>query len=109
MTILRNVIGTLDSRLVACPNVKPVPSFAGHELEHVPKKLRDFFDPNMLQISESERFLFDQMIPSDREALSDVLAEPPETEGLSADRDFRDRLRSRELPRRSAACLGRLP
>ena len=33
------------------------------------KKLIDFFDQNMLQLFESERFLFDQMIPSDREAL----------------------------------------
>jgi hypothetical protein len=39
------------------------------DLEHVPKKLIDFFDKNMLQLFESERFLFDQMIPSDREAL----------------------------------------
>ena len=39
------------------------------KLEHVPKKLRDFFDQNMLQLFESERFLFDQMISSDREAL----------------------------------------
>ena len=38
-------------------------------LEHVPKKFIDFFDQNMLQVFESERFLFDQMIPSDREAL----------------------------------------
>jgi hypothetical protein len=37
--------------------------------EHVPKKLTDFFDQNMLQLVELERFLFDQMIPSDREAL----------------------------------------
>ncbi len=37
-------------------------------LEHVPKKLTDFFDQNMLQLVELERFLFDQMIPSDREA-----------------------------------------
>jgi hypothetical protein len=38
-------------------------------LEHVPKKLTDFFDLNMLQVFESERFLFDQMILSAREAL----------------------------------------
>jgi len=38
-------------------------------LEHVPKKLLDFFDQNMLQLFESERFLFDQMISSDQEAL----------------------------------------
>jgi hypothetical protein len=37
--------------------------------EHVPKKLAGFFDQNILQLFESERFLFDQMIPSDREAL----------------------------------------
>jgi len=38
-------------------------------LERVPKKLTDFFDQNMLHLFESVRFLFDQMIPSDREAL----------------------------------------
>jgi len=31
-------------------------------LEHVPKKLIDFSDQNMLQLFEFERFLFDQMI-----------------------------------------------
>ncbi|QBR70486.1 hypothetical protein CU048_03455 [Beijerinckiaceae bacterium] len=30
--------------------------------EHVPKKLTDFFDQNLLQLVELERFLFDQMI-----------------------------------------------
>ncbi|MGH6846502.1 MAG: hypothetical protein ACREC0_03395 [Methylocella sp.] len=38
-------------------------------LEHVPKNLIDFFDQNMLHLIEFERFIFDQMIPSDREAL----------------------------------------
>jgi hypothetical protein len=38
-------------------------------IAHVPKKLLDFFDQNMLEFFESERFLFDQMSPSDREAL----------------------------------------
>jgi hypothetical protein len=42
---------------------------ANDPLEHVPKKLLDFFDENMLQLFESERSLFDQMSPSDREAL----------------------------------------
>ena len=32
-------------------------------LEHVPKKLRDFFDKDMLQLFEIERFLFDHVIP----------------------------------------------
>jgi hypothetical protein len=46
------------------------------ELEHVPKNLLNFLDQNMFQLDqnmfqlfESECFLFDQMIPSDREAL----------------------------------------
>ncbi len=39
-------------------------------LEHVPEKLTDFFASDMLHLFESEQFLFDQMIPSDREALS---------------------------------------
>ena len=38
-------------------------------LEQVPKKLLDFFDADMFQLFESERLLFDQMIPSNREAL----------------------------------------
>jgi len=37
-------------------------------LELVSKKLLDFLDQNMLQFFGSERFLFDQMIPSEREA-----------------------------------------
>jgi hypothetical protein len=37
--------------------------------EHVLKKLTGFFDSGMLHLLESERFLFDQMIPSDWEAL----------------------------------------
>jgi len=32
------------------------------------KKLRDFFDSDMLQIFEFERFLFDLLIPRDRDA-----------------------------------------
>ena len=38
-------------------------------LEHVPKKLLGFFDEDMLQLFEFERFLFDHVIPRDREAL----------------------------------------
>ena len=38
-------------------------------LEHVPKKLIDLFDKDMLQLFEFERFLFDHVIPRDREAL----------------------------------------
>jgi hypothetical protein len=32
-------------------------------LEHAPKKLLGFFETKMLQLFESKRFLFDQMIP----------------------------------------------
>src|ERR1700736_4565154 len=38
-------------------------------LEHGPKSLLDFFDQDMLQLTDVERFLFDHMIPCDREAL----------------------------------------
>ncbi len=38
-------------------------------LEHVPKKLLDFFDKDMLQLFEFELFLFDHVFPRDREAL----------------------------------------
>jgi hypothetical protein len=38
-------------------------------LEHVPKKLLDVFDQDMLQLFDSEWFLVDHVIPRDREAL----------------------------------------
>jgi len=38
-------------------------------LEHVPKKLLEFFDEDMLQLFESERFLFDHAISVGWEAL----------------------------------------
>jgi hypothetical protein len=44
-----------------------MPNVSG--LEHVPKKLLDFFDQDMLQLFDFERVLIDQMIPFDRDAL----------------------------------------
>ena len=38
-------------------------------LEHVPKKLIDFFDQNMLQLLNLSEVLSDQMSPFDRDAL----------------------------------------
>jgi hypothetical protein len=38
-------------------------------LEHVPKKLLDFFDFDMLILFEFERFHFDHVIPRDGQAL----------------------------------------
>jgi uncharacterized Zn finger protein len=37
--------------------------------EHVPKKLLEFFDQDMLQLFDPERFLVDHVIPRDRETL----------------------------------------
>ena len=42
---------------------------AGGALEQVPKKLIDFFDEDLLQHFDIERFPIDHMIPCDREAL----------------------------------------
>ncbi len=39
--------------------------------EHVPKKLPDFFDKNMLHFIDFERFLFDRTIPSDQKTLEE--------------------------------------
>jgi len=55
-------------------------------LKHVPEKLIDFFDQNMLQLFEFERFFPDQMIPSDREAELAPGADPVKREGRSARR-----------------------
>jgi len=44
-------------------------SFDPDFLTHVPKKLLDSFDSDMLQLFDSERFLFDQVNLSDQEAL----------------------------------------
>ena len=35
--------------------------------------MRGFFDKDMLQLFEIERFLFDHVIPRDREALHEIL------------------------------------
>jgi hypothetical protein len=37
-------------------------------LEHVQKKLLDFFDSDVLQLFDFERVLIDQMVPFDRDA-----------------------------------------
>ncbi len=41
----------------------------GPRLAHVLRKLPDFYDMDMLQRFESERFLFDRVSPSDRNIL----------------------------------------
>jgi hypothetical protein len=38
-------------------------------LEHVLKKLTDFFDQNMLQVVVLERILIDRVLPPDRNPL----------------------------------------
>ncbi|MHB8883690.1 MAG: hypothetical protein ACYC5H_01160 [Methylovirgula sp.] len=44
-------------------------AWGGRRLEHVPEKLNDFSDKNMLQPIDFERFLLDRMIPSGRKTL----------------------------------------
>ncbi len=41
----------------------------GPRLAHVLRKLLDFYDTDMLQRFESERFLFDRVSPGDRDIL----------------------------------------
>ena len=41
----------------------------GPRLAHVPRKLLDFYDMDMLQRFESEQFLFDRVRPGDRDIL----------------------------------------
>jgi hypothetical protein len=43
---------------------------SGFSLEHVAKKLIDFFDKDMLQLFEFERFLFDHVIPRYRKGIA---------------------------------------
>ena len=45
------------------------PDFGTGGFERVPKKVIDFFDSDMLQLFEFERFLFDQMVPFGRDPL----------------------------------------
>ena len=45
-----------------------VPVFPVNYLEHVPTKLHDFVEEDMLQHIESARFLFGEVIPLRREA-----------------------------------------
>ncbi len=44
-------------------------------LEHVPEKLPDFSDKNMLRSIDLERFLSDRMSSSDRKTLSELDAD----------------------------------
>ena len=44
------------------------------QLEHVPKKLTDFFDQNMLQVVALERILIDRVLPPDRNTLERTAA-----------------------------------
>ena len=45
-----------------------VQKFKCNALEHVPAKLHDFADKNMLQLIDLARFLFAQVIPPERKA-----------------------------------------
>ena len=56
----------LQERRSQDPQISGVPTLS---LEHVPKKLLDFFDQDMLQLFDPERFLVDHVIPRDRETL----------------------------------------
>jgi hypothetical protein len=48
---------------------KSASGFSHPALEHVPEKLNDFSDKNMLQSIDLERFLPDRVIPPDRKTL----------------------------------------
>jgi hypothetical protein len=48
---------------------QPVPTGGSDALQHVPEKLIDFSDKNMLQHFDFELFLLDRMISSGRKTL----------------------------------------
>jgi hypothetical protein len=64
---------SLTSYRAAPPRAKgkrrPSLGEARRSSEQVPKKLTDFFEKDLLQLVDIERFLFDRTIPCDREAL----------------------------------------
>jgi len=54
------------------PTPEPVPcsiKALARRLVQVSKKVTGFFDKDLLQLIDTERFLFDHMVPCDREAL----------------------------------------
>jgi hypothetical protein len=55
-------------KTIASPTPSPL-KVSSDALEHVPKKLTDFSDQNMLQEIDFERIPIDRMIPSDRNTL----------------------------------------
>ncbi len=64
---------SLTSYRTAPPRAKgkrrPSLGEARRSSEQVPKKLTDYFDKDLLQLIDIERFFFDRMIPCDQEAL----------------------------------------
>ena len=57
-----------SSRGMTTPKIE-FSEYRRHSLEHVPKKLFDFFDQDMLKLFDFERVPFDHVIPRDRDAL----------------------------------------
>jgi hypothetical protein len=55
-------------RLMPCWPGAPLPTTHDGTPEHVPKKLYDFFDENMLQNIDLARIRIDRTIPSGRKA-----------------------------------------
>ncbi len=73
--------------------------------EHVPKKLLDFFDSDMLRLFDFERVLFDHVIPRDRDALIELA----NRESRSSWKDFLLALKRRGLSGVEYAVFGDHP